>query len=112
MSEEMKAPDLTTDPKAQTFLEGFVKQEILVILIHMPSRMSTSKHLELRAVRAWCEAAIKGFNDSLAARTGVAGAEHPSSEFIVVEIRKSGAVRTTTLEEWRSDPLLDKASAS
>lgn len=112
MTEETKAPDLNSDPKAQTFLEGFVKQEILVILIHMPTRMSTSKHLELRAVRGWCEAAIKGFNESLANRTGVAGAEHPSSEFIVVEIRKSGAVRTTTLDEWKRDPLLDKAASS
>lgn len=102
MADENKAPDLSSDPKAQSFLDGFVKQEILVVLVHMPSRMSTSKHLELRAVRAWCEQAVSAFQGK---------GEHPSSEFIIVEIRKNGLVRTTSLDEFKSEPLLDKAAS-
>lgn len=84
------SPDINTDPEAQKFLEGFVNQEILVVLVHMPTRMSTSKHLELKNVRNWAEQSVKAFP----------GENITADQFILVEIRKSGAVRTTSLDKW------------
>lgn len=86
---DSEKPSLPENTKAQEFLDGFVMQEILVVLIHMPTRQSISKHLALKNVRGWCEQSIDSFPKKA-----------PAGEFIVVEIRKNGVVRTTSLDSW------------
>lgn len=89
-----KKPDTVQDPEAQKFLDGFVNQEILVVMVHIPTRLGTSKHTELKNVRNWCEQAVEEF------RKSPHGANAQPSDFIIVEIRKSGVVRTTSLDNW------------
>ena len=95
---EAHAPEgLKENPEAKSFLSEFVKQEILLVLVHIPTRQSTSSHQPLKQARAWAEHAVTAFNN---AREQQGEKAAPASDFLVVEVRKSGTVRTTVLEKY------------
>lgn len=106
------APEgVTTKPEAEKFLGEYVKQELLLVLIHIPTRNSTSSHQPLKNARAWAEHAVAAYNQVRESKGEEAA---PVSDFIVVEIRKSGTVRTTTLEKYEEpkDEVTDSAEAA
>lgn len=94
-----------TQEEGQEFLNEYVKQEVLLVMVHIPSKVHVTSQQPLKRAAAWAEACVDNFTK----RNG--GVPEPVENFIVVEVRKGGATRCTTLEEFRNgieaDPMIN-----
>lgn len=105
MSDQPMTPEQGTE-----FLNEYVNQEVLLVMVHIPSKVHVASQQSLKRAGAWADACVANFT----LRNG--GVEEPVENFIIVEIRKGGAIRCTTLEEFRNgveaDPMLNHDTKS
>ncbi len=93
---DLKNPTPEDEAAGQKVAERLAKVAVRCVLIHKPSNDFASFECKLPEVRDAAMQVVKKYNDALAERLGVKGAEAPLSEFVLVEY-ESHQVRVTTL---------------
>lgn len=79
-------------------LPALAAADVLVILVHTPTREHAEQVVKLPQVRAFAMAAVKAFNQQLVKKHAIEGMEAPLSEFLVVEHHiTNGTVKVTSL---------------
>lgn len=91
---ENRTPEDTIAEEA--IIKAMSKKMVRVIVVHKPTNDSTHFECPLPLVRKRAEEVVQAYNKMLAEKLGVAGAEAPKSEFVVVEV-DGAIVRVSSL---------------
>lgn len=89
-------PTPEDEAAGQKVADRLAKVAVRVVVIHKPTNDFASFECKLPEVRDAAMQVVKKFNERLAEKIGVKGAEAPISEFVLVEY-ESHQVRVTTL---------------
>jgi len=93
---DLKDPTPEDEAAGQKVAERLAKVAVRVVVIQKPSNDFASFECKLPEVRPAAMQVVKKFNERLAEKIGVKGAEAPLSEFVLVEY-ESHQVRVTSL---------------
>lgn len=93
---DLKDPTPEDEKAGAAVSERLAKVAVRVVVIHKPTNDFASFECKLPEVRSGAMQVVKKYNEALAEKLGVKGAEAPLSEFVLVEY-ESHQVRVTSL---------------